>query len=123
MSSTRRISRIAAASRWSASRNAASIAETFAATTRALSEVDSSICAIASWRAGTVRFSICDDDADSVRSKIVLIGPRAGLSGPRAEAAYLSNDARAAAASSMSVARSAGMLSRRSAIAGVIVRS
>lgn len=78
------------------------MARTLATTVRALALVVWSISASASCLAPTVRFSICDEEADSVRSRIEDIGPRAGLSGPSVALAYESNRASAAAASSAS---------------------
>ncbi|WP_460624687.1 hypothetical protein [Isoptericola nanjingensis] len=65
-----------------------------------------------------MRSSIWDDDADSVRRRIELIGPSVGLVVPRTLAAYSSKRLRAAVASSTFADRSAGTLHTQPPIAG-----
>src|SRR5699024_674537 len=96
----------------------ASMVRTFPTTMSALADVDWSISAMANWRALTVRFSIWEEEADSVRSRIEDIGPKVGESTPRVAWVYESNRARVAAASSTSAANPAGMRMSSRTISG-----
>ena len=65
-------------------------------------EAPAPISASASCFALTVRFSICELDALSVRSRIADIGPRAAFSVPRTSEAWRSKSLKARVASSRS---------------------
>lgn len=107
-SSSACMARTAARSSRSASPSAASMVRTFATTARAFALRDSSSSARASWRAPTVSSSIREEEADSVRSRIALIGPSAGCSLPTRARACASNAVSACSASATSAARSPG---------------
>ena len=86
--------------------SAASIARTFPTTVRLLAGLGSPNSASASCRAEVVRFSICELDALSDRSRIAAIGAKVASPVPRHRSAYESKSMRAEVASSSSAASS-----------------
>lgn len=114
-SSSRCIARIALRFRVSASRSAASIVRTFASTAVAFALRLSCSSARASRRAPTVRSSIREEDADSVRSRMELMGPTAALPAPSRANAKASYRTSARSASETAPPSSRGIVSARSA--------
>lgn len=116
MSSFSCIVRMAVLSTRSATSGAASMAWTFAETNMALADVGWLSSARASCLAPTVRFSISEDEEDSVRNRIEDIGPSMGEDVPHRSRAWLSKRTNPETASPTSAASGAGTSSWRLAI-------